>query len=58
MNELISKGNAKKVPQGEIDLDDGREWYIPHHGVYHPQQPGKRRMVFDSSATFLGQSLT
>ena len=22
-------------------------WYLPHHGVYHPNKPGKIKMVFD-----------
>ena len=37
--------------------DDGKSWYIPHHGVYHPQKPDKIRIVFDCSATFMGHSL-
>ena len=35
MKELTSKGYAKessKVAQS------GHYWYLPHHGVYHPQQ--------------------
>ena len=26
-------------------------WYLPHHGIYHPQK-SKVRVVFDCSATF------
>ena len=39
------------------DNDNGRIWYIPHHGVYHPKKPGKIRVVFDASAEFKGESL-
>ena len=42
MKELIDKGYARRVPIGSLNKDfDGRCWYLPHHGVYHPQKPGK-----------------
>ena len=34
----------------------GEMWYIPHHGVIHPQKQ-KLRVVFDCSAKFAGTSL-
>nr|XP_021329350.1 uncharacterized protein LOC110439121 [Danio rerio] len=55
MNETIERGDAKRVPLEE--LDKSSTWYIPHHGVYHPQKPGKIRVVFDCSAKFKGVSL-
>ena len=36
---------------------DGKIWYIPHHGVYHPKKPEKIRVVFDCSAEFKGETL-
>ena len=30
---------------------------LPHHGVYHPNKPGKIRMVFDLSAEYKGTCL-
>ena len=30
----------------------GRIWYLPHHGVFHPQKP-----VFDCSAEYKGDAL-
>lgn len=39
MDETIVRGDAEKVPVEEIDNHPA--WYIPHHGVYHPQKPGK-----------------
>ena len=57
MKELINKRQAEKVPPEELCVKDGRVWYIPHHGVYHPQKPEKIRVVFDASALFKGESL-
>ncbi|XP_065109942.1 uncharacterized protein [Paramisgurnus dabryanus] len=54
MTDIIACGDAEKVPDGEINSQPA--WYIPHHGVYHPQKPGKIRVVFDCSARF-GTSL-
>ena len=57
MKDIIYKGQAEKVLDNELHLDNGRVWYIPHHGVYHPQKPDKIRVVFDASAEFSGESL-
>ncbi|XP_015748758.1 PREDICTED: uncharacterized protein LOC107328549 [Acropora digitifera] len=57
MEELIEKGDAKKVSPEELSLKNGRIWYIPHHGVYHPQKQDKIRVVFVTSAEFKGKSL-
>ncbi|KAJ8342594.1 hypothetical protein SKAU_G00325220 [Synaphobranchus kaupii] len=55
MSETMTRRDAEKVPEEEIDKSPA--WYIPHHGVYHPQKPGKIRVVFDCSAKFQGVSL-
>lgn len=55
MSETISRGDAEKVSREDINKRPA--WYIPHHGVYHPQKPGKIRVVFDCSAKFEGLSL-
>lgn len=57
MNDLIARGHAEKVPPEEKAMKNGQVWYIPHHGVYHPQKPGKIRVVFDCSVEFAGESL-
>ena len=57
MADIIEKGYAVEIPAEEIDRDDGKVWYIPHHGVYHPKKPEKIRVVFDCSAKFHGVSL-
>ncbi|XP_071088902.1 uncharacterized protein [Haliotis cracherodii] len=57
MKDLLDKDYAQKVPENKKDRKDGKVWYIPHHGVYHPKKPEKIRVVFDCAATFRGKSL-
>ena len=38
-------------------MNDGKRWYIPHHGVYHPEKPNKLRVVFDCSCQYGRTSL-
>ena len=54
--DVISNGYAEKVPQHQLDGVEGKVWYIPHHGVYHPRK-NTLRVVFDCAATFKGTSL-
>lgn len=37
MERLIQNNFAEKVPDKDLELDDGHQWYIPHDGIYHPQ---------------------
>ena len=54
MEETINKGDAEPAPW----TSEGQtEWYLPHHGIYHPRKPDKLRVVFDCSAKFHGVSL-
>lgn len=55
MKSILDKGYAVEVPQ-ELDRNDNRVWYVPHHGVYHPKKQ-KIRVVFDCTATFQNVSL-
>jgi len=50
MNEYISKGHARKVPDDQIHPSGKPLWYLPHHPVIHEHKPGKVRVVFDSAA--------
>ncbi|XP_071950734.1 uncharacterized protein [Antedon mediterranea] len=47
MEKVFSKQHAELV---EDESHDEECWYLPHFGVYHPQKPGKIRVLFDSSA--------
>lgn len=57
MKELLDKGYAQPVPDNERESESKQVWYIPHHGIYHPQKPEKLRVVFDCSASYRGESL-
>ncbi|KAI2644971.1 hypothetical protein H4Q32_029724 [Labeo rohita] len=54
MEEMFNKGEAEPAP---MLSEEEIAWYIPHHGVLHPQRPDKLRVVFDCSAKFRGVSL-
>ncbi|KAL7841259.1 hypothetical protein SRHO_G00249500 [Serrasalmus rhombeus] len=56
LTEVISRGHAEIVPQHQLEGEDGKVWYIPHHGVHHPKK-GTLRVVFDCGAAFKGTSL-
>ncbi|XP_064624565.1 uncharacterized protein LOC135486033 [Lineus longissimus] len=56
MDVLLQKGYASQIPEKDHH-EEGKVWYIPHHGVYHPQKPNKIRVVFDCAAKFCGISL-
>ncbi len=57
MEDMIAKGYAERVPPESSLPEDGKVWYIPHHGVYHPKKPEKIRVVFDCSSRFQGMSI-
>ncbi|KAK3731636.1 hypothetical protein QZH41_007309 [Actinostola sp. cb2023] len=38
MKNIIDSGHAERVPSNEVPLANGKVWYIPHHGVYHPKK--------------------
>ncbi|KAI4874483.1 hypothetical protein NFI96_017446 [Prochilodus magdalenae] len=47
MQKMLDNDQAEHAPP----LEPGKEhWYLPTFGVYHPMNPGKIRVVFDSSA--------
>ena len=57
MQNLVDNGHAERVTGSDEESNDNSVWYIPHHGVYHPQKPDKIRVVFDCSASFENESL-
>ena len=49
VSNMIEQGYCEKA---EFSGEPGRTWYLPHHHVYHPEKPGKIRVLFDCSAKF------
>jgi len=56
MSDIIKKGYAEKVPPEDLQLENGKIWYIPHHGVYHKRKKSIR-VVFDCASSYKGTSL-
>ncbi len=57
MGRLIEKGYAQMCEIESCEDSSQDFWFIPHHGVYHPQKPDKFRTVFDCAARYKGASL-
>ena len=55
MNNLLTKDYASEATEDVGQLET--HWYLPHHPVFHPQKPGKLRVVFDCSAEYHNTSL-
>ena len=56
MADMIEKGYAEEIPDDELSGQEGKMWYVAHHGVYS-QKKEKIRVVFDCSGSFKGQCL-
>ncbi|XP_043205364.1 uncharacterized protein LOC122372337 [Amphibalanus amphitrite] len=56
MDDMLKRGFSEPVPENELLLDNGKVWYVAHHGVYHPKKK-KLRVVFDCSDEYRGLSL-
>nr|XP_006811381.1 PREDICTED: uncharacterized protein LOC102802724 [Saccoglossus kowalevskii] len=56
MDGILDKGYAELVPAEQLSSRKGKIWYLPHHGVRHPQKK-RLRVVFDCAAEFRGTSL-
>ena len=58
IQEDFGKGYIVKVDKSEcFRTDNCREWYLPHHPVIHPHNPGKVERVLNGAAKFHGYSL-
>jgi len=48
--DYMIKGQAKRIPEDELVINDKPLCYLPHHPVINPNKPGKMRVVFDCTA--------
>lgn len=55
-SDVIANWYAMKVPEHQLERCDGRVWYLPQHGVFHPRKK-TLWVVFDCGAVFKGVSL-
>ena len=54
----FDKGYIVQVEKSDcFRVENPREWYLPHHPVFHPHKPGKVRRVLNGAAKFHGVSL-
>ena len=53
MQCMVTSGYIKNVESTKGQ--EGKTWFIPYHGVYHKDKPGKVRVV-DYFAKFKGMS--
>lgn len=56
MEGIIERGYAVKVPTTDLRRDNGKVWYLPHHGVFHLKKK-KLRVVFDCGTSYRGTTL-
>ena len=54
MEDMVQKEYAEKSFQ---QVQQGKTWFIPYRGVYHPSKLGKIRVVFDCSTKYNGVSI-
>ena len=57
ITDYVKKGYTRKLSKEEVKKTSGKTFYLPHHGVIHPNKPGKICVVFDAAAKFNGFSL-
>ena len=54
----LKKGFIEKMSQNYIQENDNKKnWYLPHHPVFHPYKPGKVRRACNAASKYQGTSL-
>ena len=57
ISTYVTQGYARKITEEEISAKSRKSWYLPHHPVFHRQEPIKIRVVFDAASKFEEESL-
>jgi len=55
VQSYIEKGYCRQIPTDEVSTNT--TWYLTHHAVVNPRNPGKVRTVFDCASKWQGVSL-
>lgn len=57
IDNLVSKGYAKKLTSNELKVHHEKTWYLPIFVVKNPNKPDKIRLVWDAAAKSNGMAL-
>ena len=57
IDHYLKSGYARKLTATEISIPSSREWFLPLFGTYHPNKPGKLRLIWDAAAKSNGKCL-
>ncbi|XP_036347753.1 uncharacterized protein LOC118757122 [Rhagoletis pomonella] len=57
IDNLISKGYARRLTADEVNRSYDHEWYLPIFITLNPNKPGKLRLVWDAAAKSDGAAL-
>lgn len=38
MHNVGVEGHSEIIPLNQVEHEEGKVWYVPHHGVYHPRK--------------------
>ncbi|XP_036347137.1 uncharacterized protein LOC118756483, partial [Rhagoletis pomonella] len=57
IDNLISKGYARRLTADEVNRSSDHEWYLPIFITLNPNKPGKLRLVWDAAAKSDGAAL-
>ena len=52
IDTYVEKGFVKILSESEVKGTFGKEWYLPHHPVLNPNQPGKVRRVCNAASKY------
>lgn len=55
--DYLKKNYTRKLTPEEIQMNEGRNWYLPIFPVFDPKKPQKFRIVWDAAAEVAGVSL-
>lgn len=52
MGRMLRLKHAELVNPNKERTPNGKVWYLPHFGIYHPKKLNKIKIVFDASVAY------